>query len=149
MAAKIILHRKNEWPNRRRSVKVLIDHAEQSSVLVNDGSEEYTVEPGLHTLQCKMSWCTSPVLDFDVKDGERKFVRVRGVMKYYMPLYILAALAILTQLFFDFSHQPRPSYLLGLQLVLVLPFLFYNLYYITLAKKKYLVLEEDKDNIFN
>ncbi|WP_315816908.1 hypothetical protein [Paraflavitalea speifideaquila] len=62
---KIILTRKGEWLNRARSYKVLIDE-QKTGIIKNDGTEEYVVEPGKHSIRCTIDWCSSPVLQLEV-----------------------------------------------------------------------------------
>lgn len=57
------------WRDRARSYKVLIDGRQVGSLKQDDGGT-YTVEPGSHTVQMKIDWCTSRKLSVDVSsDG--------------------------------------------------------------------------------
>ena len=147
MATKIILNRKSEWMSRARRVKVFIDNVERSTV-ANGSSEEFLVEPGMHTIQCKISWYSSGEVNLLLNEGETKFLRVRSGMKYYFFLYILMLLALVSKFLLRRAHITIPEYLDWLQIVLVFPFILYFLYFVTIGKKKYLLLEEDKENIF-
>jgi len=147
MATKIILNRKSEWINRGRSIKFFIDNAELSKVK-NGSSEEYIVTPGTHTLQCKIDWCGSQELILDLQEGETKFLKVRSGMRYNAVGYVLVLIALFSGVFLDLAHKARPEFFLWFQVALLLPSGLYLLYYLTLGKKNYLLLEEDKENIF-
>jgi len=147
MATKIIMNRKSELMSRTRRIKVFIDNVERGTV-ANGSSEEFLVEPGMHTIQCKINWYSSGELDLLLNEGETKFLRVRSGMKYYLPLYILGLLALVSKLLLRAAKIPAPDYLDWLQLVLVAPFILYFLFYITIGKKQYLLLGEDTENIF-
>jgi bacteriorhodopsin len=69
-------------------------------------------------------------------------------MKYYWPLFTVMILGILINLYFSHNVEPRSLGVQLLQLVLILPAILYMLYYLTLGRKNYLVIETDKDNVF-
>ena len=96
MATKIILNRKSELMSRARRVKVFIDNVERSTV-ANCSSEEFLVEPGMHTIQCKINWYSSGELNLLLNEGETKFLCVRSGMRYYFFLYILMLLALVSK----------------------------------------------------
>jgi hypothetical protein len=147
MATRIVISRKKEWANRVQQVKVFIDNAEKATI-ANGGSEEYMVEPGMHTVQCSISWFKSLKLTAQVKDGETKFLVVRSGMKYYTVGYISLLVALVPGLLMRLAGIPQPSFFSWLQPALILPFLLYIVYYFSFGRKKYLLLEEDGDNIF-
>ncbi|MES2332608.1 MAG: hypothetical protein V4539_23575 [Bacteroidota bacterium] len=148
MATKIVLNRKKEMVNRVRPVQCLVDNVAAGQV-ASGSSEEFQVTPGIHNVQCGISWFKSNELTVSINEGETRFLRVRSGMKYYTVGYILVLLVLASGLFFRFAHIPRPD-LLGLyQVILLVPFLLYVLYYFTLGRKQYLILEEDKENLFN
>src|SRR6478609_5674044 len=94
MATRIVLNRKREMQYRARGFKVIIDGEELGKMITSGGSEEYELTPGMHTIQCKINWCTSPELTLRVNEGETKFLKVKSALKYYLPLYVIALLAI-------------------------------------------------------
>lgn len=147
MATKIILNRKSEWVNKGRRIKFFLDDTELNTV-ANGSSEEYLLEPGIHKMQCKINWCSSAELNLQVNEGETKFLKVRSGMKYYLVGYILLILSLLSGVLLNLAHIAKPPFFEWFQLILVLPFGLYLLYYLTIGKKKYLLLEEDKENIF-
>lgn len=148
MATKIIISRKSEWVNRARGYKILIDGTEVGK-LANGGSEEFQVMPGIHKVQSKINWCTSPELELEVKENETKFLKTGSVMKFYKIGYIILLLAIVSPFFFHQLNIAVPANYPMIQLAFSLPFLLYILYYLTLGKNNYSFLKEDKDNIFN
>src|SRR6478752_7075332 len=95
MATKIVVNRKSEWMNRARGFKFFIDDIELGKIK-NAGSEEYPVKPGIHTVECKIDWCSSSKLDISLNEGEVKFLKVRSGMKYFGIGYILLLLAIVS-----------------------------------------------------
>jgi len=57
------------WQDRVRDYTVLLDEKEVAKV--SNGSEvEFVVEPGKHTIQMQIDWCSSPKLEVDVPPGE-------------------------------------------------------------------------------
>lgn len=147
MAAKIILQRQSEFLNKMRGVTVSIDDTERGSIK-SGGAEEYIVEPGEHKVSCKLSWYKTD-MNVTVNEGETRFLRVRMGMKYFGPAYVLLLLAILSDLIPRFAKFPKPDWWPWAKLVIVVPIILYYLYYLTIGKKHYLLLEEDKKNIFN
>lgn len=148
MANKIIINRKSEWRNRNRGFQVFIDGKEVGKI-TNGSSEEYQAEPGTHTIQCKIAWCSSPAITIVVKDGENSFVTVGSAMKFYNIGMVLALLVIVAGFGIpSFLHVPLPAYFGTVQLAVFLPFLAYLLYYQTLGRKNYITITEDANNIF-
>jgi len=147
MATKIIMNRKSELMSRTRRIKIFIDNVERGTV-ANGSSEEFLVEPGMHTIQCKINWYSSGEVNLLLNEGETKFLRVQSGMKYYLVLYILLLLALASRLLLKLANIPRPEYLDWIQVALAIPFILYFLFYITFGKKQYLLLGEDTENIF-
>ena len=145
---KIILTRKSEWMNRSRPYHVLIDGMDAGSI-ANGSTQEFMVSPGSHTVQCKMAWYCSPLFQVDLKMEEIEYLRVRAGMKYYWPLFFILLVGISINLFYTHDSGEKPLSLIMLQLVCILPSLLYMLYYLTLGKQKYLVIEEDRENAFS
>ena len=146
---KIILTRANEWLNRLRPYKVLIDGVEVGTI-TNDSSEEFAIGEGNHLLQCKINWYSSAD-DFRINIGsnETAYLRVKTGMRYYWPLFILLLAGIFINLFFSGRPLEKPLWASFLQLALILPGLAYMLYHLSFARKKYLIIEDDKENLFS
>ena len=144
---KIIVSRPNQWLNRTRIVKVFIDDVEAGSVK-NGSSEEFAIGSGQHIVQCKMDWQSSPVMIVNLNQHEIEYLIVKNAMKYYWPLFLLMLIGVGINLFYLRYQTQRPLGASLLQLALILPALIYLLYYITIGRKKYLILEADQENIF-
>lgn len=144
---KVIVTRKGEWMNRARSYNVMIDE-QKTGAIKNDSSEEFVVEPGTHTIRCGLMWYSSPSITVSLQPGEIAYLRVKSGMKYYLPLFILMIAGLLLNLVWSGRPAERPSWVIYVQLLLLLPALGYIMYFITLGRKKYLLLEKDKDNFF-
>jgi hypothetical protein len=144
---KIIVSRPNQWLNRTRIVKVFIDDKEAGSVK-NGSSEEFAIGSGQHIVQCKMDWQSSPVMIVNLNQHEIEYLIVKNAMKYYWPLFLLMLIGVGINLFYLRYQTQRPLGASLLQLALILPALIYLLYYITIGRKKYLILEADQENIF-
>jgi hypothetical protein len=144
---KIILARESQWLNRLRPYSVKIDKKE-AGIIANGSSEEFVVEPGTHTLSCTIFWYGSIDYEFDIKQNEIIYLVVKNGMTYYWPLVgFLFAGVFFNSFYFSYHRTEYPTWYLGIKLFYLLPML-YMLYYITIGKKKYLVIKEDKDNIF-
>jgi hypothetical protein len=147
MSAKLILTRKASLLNRRQRFKVLIDGVEAGQIK-NDDTEEFTLEPGVHTLQCKLNWMTSSIETVTLKDGVNTYLSVSSGLKFIVPLYFLMLAGVLLPFYFRFARIPMPEYYNTLKIILIFPAVIYYILYITLLRKKYLVIGEDKSNPF-
>ena len=147
MAAKLILTRKGSVVNRRQRFKVLLDGAEAGQIK-NDDTEEFTLEPGKHRVQCKVNWMSSEVQTVDFKDGVNTYLTVGNGLKFIVPLYFLMLAGLLFPFYFHLVKAPVPDYVSTLKVVLILPAILYYLLYLTVFRKKYLVIGEDKSNPF-
>jgi hypothetical protein len=144
---RIILRRPNEWLNRGRSYKVLLDGAEVGSIR-SGATEEFTITEGKHQLQCKMSWYSSAELLVELRQGQVEYLIVRSGMKYYWPLFFLLLVGISINLFYLGQPGTKPIWASLIQLMMILPALLYMLFYLSVGRKQYIVVEEDKDNVF-
>ena len=145
--SKIILRRPDEWLNRARPFKVLIDGIEVGNIKTG-ASEEYILSAGTHRIQCTISWYSSPELIVNLSAGRVEYIQVRSGMKYYWYLFFVLLVGISVNLFFIGREGGKPLWASLIQLLLILPALVYMLYYLTVARKQYLIIEEDKENIF-
>ena len=146
--AKIILARPREWFNQTRSFRIWIDGNEIGEIR-NGSSETVMLEPGTHILQCRLAWYGSQEIRISLESGETSWFRVRNGMKYYWHSFIILLLGISLNLLAVNRMDERPLWAPLMDLVLILPALIYMLYYMTLGRKKYLILEEDKENAFS
>jgi hypothetical protein len=148
MATKIILRRKSEFMNRTRGIRIFIDGVEVGKI-TNGNTEEYFVNPGVHTMQCKIDWCSSPVMDLTINSDESKFLELRSGMQYFGIGYILILVSLASDLLLKLAHIPRPEYFAWIRVAVIIPVILYLVYYLSLGKKNYLKLQEDTNNIFN
>jgi len=67
---KVIIKRvKTKWQDRVRDYVILLDGKEIKRI--SNGSDvEFIVEPGKHTVQMKIDWCSSLKFDVDIAAGE-------------------------------------------------------------------------------
>jgi len=145
---KIIITRPSEWVNRLRPIRIFIDGKETISVK-NGSSEELVVAPGNHHIYGRLSFFYSEHFGINIKQDEIIYLRVRSSLRLYWPLYFLLIAGIVIGLLLKNSMpDKRPAWILWVQLATILPFILYMLYYLTLGRKKYLVIEDDKDNVF-
>ena len=64
---------RNAWRDVLRGYAVLIDDVRVGS-LENGMTQRFLVEPGKHSVQMKIDWCSSPSIDVNVAAGhEEKF----------------------------------------------------------------------------
>ena len=143
---KIILSRPAEWMNRIRSYKVFIN-GQQVGVIRSGATEEYLVEPGNVSVECKISWCSSRTLTVPVGSGETAYLKVSNGMKlYYFIVLLLAGEVFLS---FYYRNKPdKPSWVDPVTTGLIIVVIGYLLYYLTIGRKKYLLLEKDTKNVF-
>ena len=143
---KIILNRPSDWIYRMRPYRVLINDKEVSKIK-NGGAEEFPVEPGSATVQCKVDWYSSRLLTVNVQQGETVYLRVRTGMKLYWPFLIAVAVGAFL-IFFYRKNPDRPSWAIPVGLILVIPGLIYSLYYMTIGRKDALIMEKYTKNVF-
>lgn len=144
---KIILTRRSEWLNRLRSYKIFIDDAEAGTIK-NGASEEFLISPGIHSIQCKIAWYSSPVFVVNIEKGSIEYLMVRNGIRYYWLTFVLLITGLIINLIYTGTHNERPFEIFVLQLALLVPSLFYMLYYLTVGRKQYLLIEEDSNNVF-
>lgn len=143
---KIIVSRSSEWVNRLRTYKVFINGTQVGS-LKNGSSEEFEVQPGSNSIQCKVDWYSSQPFVVEAKEGETVYMRVKNGMTLYWPFFI-AVLAGVFLVFYYRGKPDRPDWVTPVSFVLLIPGVLYSLYYTTLGRKKFLVLGKDTKNVF-
>jgi hypothetical protein len=144
---KLVLSRKNEWINRMRPFKVLID-GEEVGKIENGKVEEYELSQINQTVECKINWCYSNKYQITAADGEVIYLQVKNGMKGFWVLYALLFVFII----FNFiSPNPREAfngYGVWIRVAVPLIVFIYFFYYLTIGRRKYLSLEKDKNNVF-
>jgi len=147
MLAKIILSRKNEFMNRTRAYKVLID-GEVYGKISNGKTEEYDLVGGSHTIECKIDWCSSEVYQIEAGEDDTIYLQVKSGMKYFIPLYIIFLLWLVSGIFIRNKREILGAAHPYIQwVVLGIPFL-YMVYYFTIARNRYLIIDKDKNSVF-
>ncbi len=145
--AKILLSRPKAWLNQSRPFKVYIDELEKG-MIHNESLESYEVEPGNHSLQCKVAWYSSQDLKLNLGAGEIAYLRVSNGMKYYWHSFLILLVGISLNIMAVRQETEKPLWALLVEMALILPAVSYMLFYMTIGRRKYLVLEEDKENLF-
>src|SRR5690349_12526837 len=133
--AVIILERSNEMNNRLRSYGVYLDEKKVGEIR-NGETKEFQTTPGVHSIQCKIDWCSSPLVKIDLQENNIKVLSVGGFKngKWIMPLSAgIAGLACLLNIF-----QVRAIFL---YIILVPPFVAL-VYFLSWGRKQYLTLRE-------
>jgi hypothetical protein len=57
------------WRDKLRRYKVVLD-GKPIGKIADGGVEEFSIEPGSHTLRIKLDWAGSPTIEFEVGAGE-------------------------------------------------------------------------------
>jgi len=143
---KIILNRSSEWRNRMRNYRVFINGKEADTIR-NGATAEYLVEPGNNDIECKVNWYGSRSFTANLKQGENVYLRVRSGMKLYN-LFLLLMMAGFFLLLFYRRNPDKPSWVMPAIYLLLIPAVLYSLYYFTIGRKDYLVVEKDTKNVF-
>ncbi len=148
MTGKLILTRKGSMLNHRQHYTILIDGKEVGQIK-NDDTEEIELLVGVHDIQCKINWMSSPVKQVTIKDGDKTFLQVSSGMKFIVPLYFMMLAGLFFPFYFRFAKLPIPEAATIIKLVLIIPALLYYIFYISINRKNYLHLGEDKSNPFS
>lgn len=134
----IILTRTKEYLNFARSFSVLLNNKEIGKIR-NGEIKSFEISEGKHQLKADIDWCSSPEIDFEIKEGETKTYKVGG-FKYgsiIIPIALILIVVKIVLLFFADVDLPILHFIL-------LPVFLLLLYYITFGRKNYLTLKELK-----
>ncbi|MBO9681290.1 MAG: hypothetical protein J7502_01235 [Flavisolibacter sp.] len=134
--ATIILNRTSEYVNRLRDYGVYIDEKKVGTI-ANGEIKEFNVSAGQHSIVTKIDWCSSQTVTFDISDDEVKNFKVGGFKnaKWLMPTgLIIIVLSYIVNLLFDTEYL----------FYLIIPIFLIMVYYMTLGRKRYLTLSEEK-----
>ena len=102
----------------------------------------------MHSVQCKIAWYSSTVYTVSIDQGSVEYLLVKSGVRYYALMLLSLFAGVIINLVYSHILMERPFGIFVLQLALILPALLYMLYYMTVGKKNYLVIEVDKDNFF-
>ena len=143
---KIILSRPSQWMNRIRGYKVLIN-GKQVGAIKNGATEEYLVEPGTNSIECKLDWCGSRTLPVNVQSGETAYLKVGSGMKLYYLMVILLGVEVFLSFYYK-GKPDKPTWVSPVIIGSLAIIVIYFLYYLTIGRKDYLLLEKDTKNVF-
>ena len=147
MALKIVLTRKNEWMNRLRPYKILVD-GELAGKIENGKVAEFEVATVAHAVECKVDWCYSNKYEFKATDGDTVYLQVKSGMKGFWIVYVILITMIVLNLAVHNQRQLLGETAYHLRMLLFLVPVLYFIYYLTIGRHKYLLLEKDRTNVF-
>ena len=132
--ASIIINRTSEYLNRLRNYDVYID-GKKVDTISNGETKEFNISAGQHSILIKIDWCSSQILLVDINDNETKSFKVGGFKNgnWLIPAALVILSSISSRLF-DFNYL----------FYLIIPFFLSMVYYMTLGRKQYLTLKENK-----
>lgn len=132
--ASIIINRTSEYLNRLRNCDVYID-GKKVDTISNGETKEFNISAGQHSILIKIDWCSSQILLVDINDNETKSFKVGGFKNgnWLIPAALVILSSISSRLF-DFNYL----------FYLIIPFFLSMVYYMTLGRKQYLTLKENK-----
>ena len=134
--ATLIIKRTSEWNNRMRDIRIYLD-GERIGFIGNGQTKEFDVEAGIHSLHTKIDWCGSETITIELSDDESKEVELSGFKlgKWMVPFALIISV-------FYFVFGSRTDFSPLLYIGLLIPFLVYLIYILTIGRNKYLLLRE-------
>ncbi len=132
--ATIRIHRKNEYINRLRNYRIIVDGNEIGSV-ENDEIKDFEITAGPHSIIAKIDWCCSTKVTIQLNENQTKTYLLSAFRNANILAYLAFGLLILNLVI------SRSIYFRYAILALILPFLVF-VYYFTIGYKRYLVLKE-------
>lgn len=130
--ATIRLTRKNEPINILRNYRVFIDEQEVGTI-ANGTTKDFITTADQHIITIKIDWCSSPDMLINVGENEIIYMKVGGFKNNKLLLSLGFSFIALSFILAQFTYFEYA-------LFLVLPMLIGLIYYLTLGRKKYLVL---------
>ncbi len=129
---KLYFHRTSEYANNARSIAVFVDGKKELTI-PNGGTGVLETEVGEHDIYAKIDWCYSPVLKLRLEENTKQKLEISSfkMAKWMIPL---ALFCVLVYFFGDYFFDANLSYLF----IVVVPIFLYQVYYLTLGRKKYL-----------
>lgn len=132
----LIIQRTSEWNAKVRDIGIYIDD-EKVGIIKDGESLTFNIPEGTHTIKAKIDWCGTNAESFTIIKNETIYFQLSGY-KYgnllFPAMLGIMVLYYLGTYFFDMNMN-------FLAYVGVL-FFMYPLYFLTLGKNKYLVLEK-------
>jgi hypothetical protein len=146
--AKIIIHRRSSFSHRFRPFEIYID-GEKAGLIKNDGTEEFPVSPGYHKVHCKMSWYYSEAFNVTLGENEIKFLKVDVTQKFLGVVYAGLAIVFVMPIVFRSASWYDEKTFSMIRLAALILIIVHGLYHSFVARKRYLRVTEDTNNIFN
>lgn len=136
--ATITIERTNEFLNKMRDFKIFIDGS-QVGTIANGETKDFPINGGPHYLTAKIDWCSSPDIAISLGDAETKKFKVGGFKTANWLIFLGLGILVLHLLLSEITQ-------FNYTVLLLVPIFLLLVYYLTLARKKYLTLTESKNN---
>ena len=126
----LIIQRKKEYFNFLRNYLLFLDGKKMGEI-ANGETKEFEISSGTHNLVAKIDWCGSPAINLNLKESDEKQLIVKSFKYANWLIFSYAGVIFLTFLF-NYKYT----------FLLFLPMFILTLYYLTVGRNRYLVLEE-------
>jgi hypothetical protein len=135
--AKVRISRSDESINQFMAYGIYID-GKKVGALHNEKTLDCKVTPGQHTIHARLDWLQSPPLAFEVAPDDTRTFVVSSLQNanWLMLALFLVVLFNTLRFLFNIDHP--------LLLVLLVPAMAVLGYFMTVGKKKYLFISEEK-----
>jgi hypothetical protein len=127
--------RPNEWLNRARSYKIFLNGEKVGTIKNNSTLDLNVIPEGTQTLVAKIDWCSSPEIDITIKGDETKYIEVSSSKSLKWMLYIVMFSIVLGG---GCRRSLPPQY----RYVVLIPFLLFIIYMVSIGRKNYLRIKE-------
>ena len=128
--------RRSEYINMVRDFRIYLN-GQKLGTISSGETVEYDIPDGTHNLCSKIDWCGSQNFQITLKDTETKCLTISGAK--YGNLFMLIALILVPFISLLFRTMK-----LEYQLLFFLPFILGILYFMTIGRNNYLLIEESK-----
>ena len=132
--ASISITRTSEYSNKLRDFSLYLDGVKADNI-GNDATKIIHTTAGNHTLEAKVDWCGSEIVSIRLAENEQKAMVVSGFKynKWIMNIGPgIVGIHFLLKIFFNFHYL----------IFFIIPFFFLLMYYLTIGRRKYLILKE-------
>lgn len=146
--AKIIISRTSAFSHRFRPFEVFID-GERVGLIKNGSTEEFNTTSGFHKVHCKMSWYYSEAFNITMGADEVKYLKVGVTQKFLGLIYAILGMSLLISIIFRSASWYDNAIFNNICSAALVIIITHGLYYSIVARKRYLQVSEDSDNIFN
>ncbi|MBW8523938.1 YusG family protein [Chryseobacterium chendengshani] len=85
--AKIIINRSSEFSNILRSIEIFLDN-EKIGEIKDGESKEFEIAAGNHALKAKIDWCSSNLINLNIKEEEILRYNLSGRNPFLALFYI-------------------------------------------------------------